>query len=87
MKDIWYENRLQSKLKEQDIDQRAELNRLEIEKGRVALLECQIGAMRNAGFSDDEIRHNISKLSEPLDRITTVMLDKRVVLLKEDAMQ
>lgn len=84
VKDIWYENRLESRRKEQEIQHQAKLNDLEIASQRAALLEKQIGIMKGAGFSDDEIKSNIKKLTDPVEKILSVMQERRVLLEEEE---
>ena len=82
VKDIWYENRLEAKRKEHEIQYQAKKNELEIENKRANLIEKKIGIMRNAGFSDEEIQENIRKLTNPVEKISSVMQERKVVLLE-----
>ena len=84
IKDLWYDNNLEKKKKQQAIEHQAKLNDLVIADRRAALLERQIGIMRNAGFSDAEIQEGMRKLTGPIERISTVMQQRDVELIEED---
>ena len=84
VKDIWYENRLEAKRKEQEIQHQAKKNELEIANERASLIERQIDIMKKAGFSDEEIQENIRKLTAPVEKISSVMQEREVVLLESD---
>ena len=84
IKDIWYDNTLEKKKKEQELSHQEKLNELELARQRTSLIEQQIGIMKNAGFSDEEIQENIRKLTDPVEKISTVMQEKEVKLLEDD---
>jgi len=84
VKDVWYDNRLESKKKEQEIKHQEKMNELEITNERITLFERQIGVMRNAGFPVEEIQDNIRKLTDPVGKISSVMQERKVLLLEEE---
>lgn len=84
IKDIWYGNSLEKQEKAQQLEHQSRLNEIELANQRMALLERQIGVMKNAGFSDEEIQENIRKLTDPVEKISLVMQQREVVLLEND---
>lgn len=84
IKDIWYDNSLEKKKKEQELSHQEKLNELELARQKTSLVEQQIGVMRNAGFSDEEIQENIKKLTDPVEKIYTLMQHREVKLLEDD---
>ena len=84
VKDLWYDNRLESKKKTEEIQHQENMHEIEVANERISLIERQVGIMKNAGFSDDEIQNNIRKLTDPVKKISSVMQDRKVVLLAED---
>jgi hypothetical protein len=84
IRDLWYDNRLDKKNKEQALQHKEKLNELELANHRAALLERQIDIMKKAGFSDEEIRENTRKLTDPLERILVVMQQREVSLVDKD---
>ena len=84
IKDFWYANNLEKKKKEQKLQHVETLNELEIAHQRTGLLERQIVVMRNAGFSDEEIQENIRKLTDPVEKISTVMQQREVTLIEDE---
>ena len=51
---------------------------------KTALIERQIGIMKNAGFSDEEIQENLRKLTDPVEKISSVMQQREVALIEEN---
>ena len=84
IKDFWYENNLEKKKKEQEISHQEKLNELELARQRTSLIEQEINVMKKAGFSDEEIKENIRKLTSPVEKISTVMHQRKVELLEDD---
>ena len=84
IKDFWYDNSLEKKKKEQEISHQEKLNELELERQKTSLIEQQIGVMRKAGFSDEEIQENIRKLIDPVEKISAVMQQREVELIEDD---
>ena len=73
IKDVWYDNQLEKKKKEQEIEHQGKLKQLEVAHQEVLnelevsdkytdLIEKKIGIMKNAGYSDEEIHKNIKDL-------------------------
>lgn len=84
IKDIWYDNSLEKKKKQRQLEHQASLNEIELANQRMSLIERQINILRNAGFSNEEIQENIRKLTDPVEKISSVMQQREVVLLDED---
>jgi len=95
IKDIWYDNKLDKKKKEKEIEVQGKLieleavyqeklNELEVADKYAALIEKQIGIMKSAGYSDEDIKNNIKKLTDPVKKISSIMHEKGVKLLEDD---
>ena len=95
IRDVWYDNKLEKKKKEQELEHQEKvkqlevahqekLNDLEIADKHTDLIKKQIGIMKNAGYSDEDIQKNIKKLTDPVNKISTIMYEKDVKLLDED---
>ena len=83
IKDVWYENSIEKKKKEQALSHQEKLNELELARQRTALIEQQINVLKSAGFSDEEIQENIKKLTDPLEKMTTIMQQREVELIED----
>lgn len=83
IKDIWYKNSQEKQLGQQQLEHQAKLNELELAKQRTALLQEQITVMKDAGFSSEEIQDNIRKLTDPVEKISSVMQQRQVKLVEE----
>jgi hypothetical protein len=84
IKDVWYDNKLEKKKKEQELEHQEKLNDLEIADKHTDLINKQIGILRDVGYSDEDIQKNIKKLTDPVNKISSIMYEKDVKLLDED---
>ncbi len=84
IKDLWYENSLDKKKKEQLLRHQEKLNDLEVSHQRTNLLEKQIDVLKSVGFSEAEIQNNIRKLTDPVEKISTVMQQRKVILIDDN---
>jgi len=84
IKDVWYANSLEKREKQQQLEHQGRLDEIELENQRTSLIERQIGIMRDAGFSNEEIQENIRKLTDPVEKISSVMQQREVALIEED---
>jgi len=95
IKDVWYDNKLEKKKKEQEIEHQGKvkqlevvhqesLNELEVADKHADLVKKQIGILKDAGYSDEEIQKNIKRLTDPVKKISSIMYEKDVKLLDDD---
>lgn len=95
IKDIWYDNKLEKKKKEQEIEHQGKvkqleiahqekLNEIEVANKHTDLIKKQIGIMKSAGYADEDIQKNIKKLTDPVKKISSIMYEKDVKLLDDD---
>ncbi len=84
IKDFWYRNSLEKKEGAQNLAHQSDLNEIEVAKQRMELLDHQVSIMKNCGFSDEEIQENFRKLIDPLEKISSVMQHREVVLIDHE---
>ncbi len=84
IKDFWYKNKMEKQKMELDIQRQRTKNEVEMSCANMELLKMQISIMKEAGIHEDEIRENIKKLINPLEKLSSIGQAKGIRLIEKE---
>jgi hypothetical protein len=82
LKDVTYRNKIERREMESDLRHKEKMNSFEEEMAATQVLSARIQMMKEAGFSEEEIRSSLlSRVCGPAEKIVTIAKSKSVALL------